>query len=86
MRLVEVKNAECLKFYKSTYYGNIIQEFLDSDMTYAEVTDYKCKDACICSYGIRNALKRMKMLNVKCYSLNGKVIMEKVRFRDEHKD
>lgn len=52
----------------------------------AEVTDYKARDSYVCAYGIRNALKRMKVLQVRCYSLNRRVFLEKVGFKDEHKD
>lgn len=85
MRLIEVKDIEQLKFYKRTNYNLIVEEFLNSDMMCAEVKDYNCKDSYVCAYNMRRALERMKVSNVNCYSHQGRVFMQRVRF-DEHKD
>lgn len=84
MRIVE-SNVTNLKFYKRCKYGDIIDEFINSDMKQCELLDYDVKSPCNCAYALRTALKNRHVNNVYVVNRKGHIYMLK-RSADEQKD
>ena len=75
MKLVQVKESALSRFMKTTSNKEIIDEFIESGMKCAEVTEYSCKNAYVCAASLNSSIKRYRVFNVKAVSRNNRVYL-----------
>lgn len=65
------------KGYKKSKNQKLLEEFLDSDMTCAEVKDFTAVNGWHCAASLNQSIKRFKMANVRAISRDGRVFLIK---------
>jgi hypothetical protein len=62
-------------FYKSTKNIKFIEDFRDSGLHCAKVEEYTHKDAYCCASSLKNTIKKCRITNIECRTINGEVYL-----------
>lgn len=62
-------------YYKPTYNLKLLDSFIESGLPCAKVEEYTHKDAYCCASSIKGAIKRFKLHNIECRTINREVYL-----------
>lgn len=72
MRLIPANSPKEINGYKRSANNILLEDFLNSGLTCAEVVDFTTKTAYYCAQSLRNSIKRYKMPGVIAITRGGK--------------